>query len=139
MATPRLCSGARVAAADRAASRGHATAEEDEVARPDRAISRTPLPPPPPSSQERRPRHSGLEDRREAAAAEEECVRHLWDGAVEREAKLRRLRAVRGQVELKRVTNSELGERVAGRAQLNKSRVERAEAACSPQLPRWSA
>ena len=62
--------------------------------------------------QEQRLRYLKLQDQRQQQqeASEQERLRQLRENAHNQEAKLRRVRALRGQVEQKRLSNSKLGQ-----------------------------
>ncbi|XP_077379329.1 apoptosis-stimulating of p53 protein 2-like [Festucalex cinctus] len=113
-----LCPGA-YRTADHTMGRGHMTAEDDKVSspHPDEALRELE------DLAARQQRN--IYDKQQVLAfkeqhlwrlrhkdhgetSDEECVRRLRENAAKQEAKLRRVRALRGQVELKRVTNSKL-------------------------------
>lgn len=61
--------------------------------------------------QEQRLRYLKLQDQRQQQeVSEQERLRQLRENAHNQEAKLRRVRALRGQVEQKRLSNSKLGQ-----------------------------
>lgn len=65
------------------------------------------------ASQEQRLRYLKLQDQRQQQqqeVSEQERLRQLRENAQNQEAKLRRVRALRGQVEQKRLSNSKLGQ-----------------------------
>lgn len=70
--------------------------------------------------QEQRLRYLKLQDHRQQQqqqqqeASEQERLRQLRENAHNQEAKLRRVRALRGQVEQKRLSNSKLGQGAGG-------------------------
>ncbi|XP_035493577.2 apoptosis-stimulating of p53 protein 2-like isoform X4 [Scophthalmus maximus] len=66
------------------------------------------------ASREQRLRHLKLQDQRQQQqdASEQERLRQLRENAHNQEAKLRRVRALRGQVEQKRLSNSKLVEEI---------------------------
>lgn len=68
------------------------------------------------SVQEEQLRHLKLQDQRlqHQEVSEQERLQQLRENARNQEAKLRRVRALRGQVEQKRLSNSKLGQQVEG-------------------------
>ncbi|KAM9856918.1 apoptosis-stimulating of p53 protein 2b [Aulostomus maculatus] len=64
------------------------------------------------ASKEQRLRSLKLQDQQQLEASEQERLRQLRENAHNQEAKLRRVRALRGQVEQKRLSNSKLVEEI---------------------------
>ncbi|XP_010768713.1 apoptosis-stimulating of p53 protein 2-like isoform X1 [Notothenia coriiceps] len=67
------------------------------------------------SKQEQRLRHLKLTDQRQQQqeTSEQDRLQQLRENALNQEAKLRRVRAIRGQVEQKRLSNSKLVEEMS--------------------------